>query len=112
MLPKLCIKYVVDFHTNSQSMDKFNIGYSTNSIPIVTERQYKLKLVKKFEAVIKRIRCKAFYFQQSDTRENSKNIFYDLTSDKTPLPAKHLEMFEKDLFKIEEKIKVSTVSKF
>ena len=67
-------------------MDKFNFGYSTNNIPIATERQYKLKLIKKIEAVIKRMRWKSFYFEKSDTHNNSKNIYYGLTSDKIPPP--------------------------
>ena len=91
-------------------MDKFNFGYSTNNIPIATERQYKLKLVEKIEAVIKRMRWKAFYFEQSDTHNNSKNIYYGLTSDKTPPPMKLLELFEKDLFKIVEKIKLRKIN--
>ena len=56
-------------------------------------------------AVIKRMRWKAFYLEQNDTRNNSKNIYYDLKSDKTPPPMKLLELFEKDLFKIAEKTK-------
>ena len=84
-------------------MDKFNFGYFTNNIPIATERQHKLKLVEKIKAVIKRMQLKAFYFEQGGTRNDSKNIYYDLTSDKTPPPMKLLELFEKDLFKIVEK---------
>ena len=81
-------------------MDKFNFGYSTNHILIATERQYKLKLAENFQAVIKRMRWKAFYFEQNDTCNNSKNIYYGLKSDKTPPPMKLLELFEKHLFKI------------
>ena len=101
----LCIKYVEHFQTNSQRMDKFNFGYSTNIIPIATERQYKLKLVKKIEAVKRRMRWKAFYFEHSDIHNNSKNIYYGLAIDKIPPPMKLLELFEKDLFKIVEKVK-------
>ena len=91
-------------------MDKFNFGYSTNNTPITTERQYKLTLVEKIEVVIKRMRWKAFYFEQNDTCNNSKNIYYGLISDKTPLPMKLLEMFEKDLCKIVEKTKFGKIN--
>ena len=91
-------------------MDKFNFGYSTNKIRIAAERQHKLKLAEKIEAVIKRMRWKAFYFEQSYTHNNSKNTYYGLTSDKTPPPIKLLELFEKDLFKIVEKIKFRRIS--
>ena len=84
-------------------MDKFNFGYSTNKIPITTERQFKLKLVEKIEAAIKRMRWKAFCFEQNDTGKNSKNTYYGLASVKTPPPMKLLELFEEDLFKIVEK---------
>ena len=110
VLSTLRIKYVEHFQTNSRRMDKFNFGYSPNNIPIATERQYKLKLVKKIEAVIKRMRWKVFYFEQSDTHNNSKNIYYGLTSDKTPPPTKLLELFERDLFKMVEKIKFRKIN--
>ena len=84
-------------------MDKFNFGYPTNNIPIATERQCKLKLVEKIELVMKRMRWKAFYFEKNGKRNNSKNIYYGLASDKTPPPMKLLQLFEKDLFKIVEK---------
>ena len=106
VLSAVRIKYVEHFQTNSQRMDKFNFGYSTNNIPIATERQYKFKLVEKIEAVIK----KPFYFEQSGTSSNSKNICYGLTSDKTPPPRKLLELFEKDLFEIVEKIKFCKIN--
>ena len=73
----------------------------------VFHQQYpysKLKLVEKIEAVMKRMRWKAFYFEQSGTHNNNKNIYYGLTSDKTPPPMKLLELFEKDLFKIVKKL--------
>ena len=105
VLSTLRIKYVGQFQTNSRRMDKFNFGYSNNNIPIATERQYKFKLVENIEALIKRMPWKAFYFEQSNTRKNSKNINYGLTSDKTPPPMKLLELFEKDLFKTVEKIR-------
>ena len=48
------------------------------------------------------MRWKAFYFEQSDTHNNSKNIYYGLKSYKTLPPMKLLELFEKNLFKIVE----------
>ena len=96
----LHIKNVEHFQTNSQRMNKFDFGYSTNNIFIATETQCKLKLFEKIEAVIKRIQWKTFYYEQGDTCNNSKNIYYGLTSDKTPPPMKLLELFDKDLFNI------------
>ena len=45
----LHIKYVENFQAVLHW--KHNFGFSTNSIPITTERQYKLKLVEKTETV-------------------------------------------------------------
>ena len=56
------------------------------------------------------MRWKAFYFEQSDTHNNPKNIYYGLTSDKTPPSMKLLELFEKDLFKMVEKIKFRKIN--
>ena len=46
------------------------------------------------------MRWKSFYFEQNDTRNNSKNIYYGLKNDKTPPPMKLLERFQKDILKL------------
>ena len=56
------------------------------------------------------MRWKVFYFEQSDTHNNSQNIYYGLTSDKTPSPTKLLELCERDLFKMVEKIKFRKIN--
>ena len=56
------------------------------------------------------MRWKAFYFEQSDTRNNSKNTYYGLTNDKTAPPMKLLGLLERDLFKIAEKIKFRKIN--
>ena len=52
----------------------------------------------------------AFYYGLSDTSNNIKNIYYGLTNDKTPPLMKLLELFEKDLLKIVEKIKFRKIN--
>ena len=59
----LHIKYFEHFEINSQRMDKFKFGYSINNVPITTERKYNSKVLEKIEAVIKRMRWKAFCFE-------------------------------------------------
>ena len=51
--------------------------------------------MEKIEAVIKRMRWKALFFEQHDADNHSKN-FFGLKSDKNPPPIKELESFEKD----------------
>ena len=41
------------------------------------------------------MRWKAFNSEQSDTRNNSVNIYYGFKSDKTPPPIEFLEQLEK-----------------
>ena len=74
----------------------------TKNIPIPTETQYKVQLIKKIEAVIKRMRWKAIYFDQE---VNSDKNIYGLKCDKCPPPVKALTSFEKDLFILTKKIK-------
>ena len=47
-------------------MERFNFGYSIKNIPIPTQRQYKLQLIDKIEAVIKRMRWKALYYKDNE----------------------------------------------
>ena len=53
-------------------MEKFKLGYSVKNIPTPTERQYKLQLMDKIEAVIKRMRRKAIFFNEKDDETNEK----------------------------------------
>ena len=78
--------------------------------PLTSERQYKLKLVEKIEAVIKRMRWKALYFDQNEERSNSSKNCFGLKSDKCPPANKLLDNFEKDLYQLVNKIKFKKVS--
>ena len=51
-------------------MEKSQSDYSYKSIPIPTEKNYKLQLMEKIELVIKRMRWKAhFYKERKDAKE-------------------------------------------
>ena len=47
-------------------MERINFGYSVKNIPSASEREYKLKLIEKIEAVIKRMRWKAIFFNEQN----------------------------------------------
>ena len=52
-------------------MEKSQSDYSYKSIPIPTEKNYKLQLMEKIELVIKRMRWKAhFYNEKKGVKEN------------------------------------------
>ena len=55
------------------------------------------------------MRWKALFYEQKDHKNNSKNTF-GFKSEKTPPPMKCLEAFEKDLYKIVEKIKFQKIN--
>ena len=70
-------------------MERINLKYSTKNIPIASERNYKMQLIDKIEAVIKRMRWKAIFFD--DTIENEENDSeneetFDTFGLKTPKP--------------------------
>ena len=80
-------------------MEKTNLHYSIKNIPIASERNYKMKLIEKIEAFIKRMRWKAIFFE-SDDEEEVKNENYGLKTDNTPQQVPELIDFEKELIDI------------
>ena len=88
-------------------MEKFNLGYSVKNIPTPTERQYKLQLMDKIKAVIKRMRWKAIFFNEKDDESNKKTSKskYGLKSNICPPPVKDLTKFEEELFELVNKLK-------
>ena len=85
--------------------------FRAKNIPIASERNYKMQLIDKIEAVIKRMRWKAIFFD--DTIENEENDSeneetFDTFGLKTPITPKQvpeLAEFEKDLIDIVRNIK-------
>ena len=101
----------VEHSTNSfiANMEKFNFGYSVKNIPIPSEREYKVQLTEKIEAVIRRMRWKATFFDGTD--ENVPNqVTYGLKSSKTPPVVKELTAFEEDLWKLVTRLKFRRVN--
>jgi len=47
-------------------MEKTNLHYSTKNIPIASNCEYTMKLIEKIEAVIRRMRWKAIFFEADD----------------------------------------------
>ena len=44
-------------------MEKIYFNYSLKNFPVPSRAPYKLRLIDKIESVIKRMRCKAHFFQ-------------------------------------------------
>jgi len=85
-------------------MEKTNLHYSKKNIPIASERDYKMKLIEKIEAVIKRMRWKAIFFE-NDSEEDAQNENYGLKTTNTPQQVPELVEFEKELIEIIPKLK-------
>ena len=92
------------------NMEKFNFGYSVKNIPIPSEREYKIQLTEKIEAVIKRMRWKAIHADGKTEETGTKRKTYGLRSTATPAAVKDLSAFENDLWKIVTKLQFRRVN--
>ena len=57
-------------------------------------------MIGKVENFIKRIRWKAFFYDNEDQRNNNNNSNFGFKSDKTPPQNEHLNAFEDDLYEM------------
>ena len=91
-------------------MERVNLGYSVKNIPTPSERTYKKQLVESIEAVIKRMRWKAIFFdpeQDATTRitEETQEIeTYGLKTARCPAQVNSMKKFEADLIHIADNI--------
>ena len=87
-------------------MERINFGYSVKNIPTPDERTYKLQLIEKTEAVIKRMRWKAIFHnpeiqqdpQFDDESECKEN--YGLKTARCPPQVVALKRIEEDLLNL------------
>ena len=76
------------------------------NIPIPDKDPYKLKLIEKIEAVIKRMRWKIYWHNNKDMEDKgSRKETFGFKSKNTPPPCHELEHFESDLLDLFESIK-------
>jgi len=79
-------------------MERTNLHYSTKNIPVASERNYKIQLLEKIEAVIKRMRWKAIFFDsENGNGDEIDKENYGLKTKNTPPHVKEMNAFEKDL---------------
>ena len=81
-----------------------NLGYSVKNIPYPDERNYKMKLLEQMESFMKRMRCKAIFFNSRKDTKIPEN--YGLKTTKCPEQVKELIQFENDLFQIVKDLKL------
>ena len=85
-------------------MEKINFNYSLKNIPVPSKSSYKLKLIDKIENVNKRMRLKAHFFINGNSKETKKEV-HGFNSKQDPSQIKELGMFEKDLLELVKSVK-------
>ena len=91
-------------------MERTNLNYSIKNIPIASERNYKMRLIEKIEAVIKRMRWKAIFFSEEDHTEEEDDEQQDhetfgFKTFNTPKQVPEPIEFENELIEIVKNIK-------
>lgn len=94
-------------------MEKINFGYSTKNVLFPSRQSYTKSLVGKTQCLIKRIRWKAFFFDNLQPDEVKTNSF-GFKTEKSPPQINELLYFENDMYSIVKNIqfKESRLSQF
>ena len=77
-------------------MDKFSLNYSTKNILIPSNSEYTKRLIEKVEDFIKRLRWRALFFLNPESKSDNKET-YGFKSPKSPPVIPQLKQFEEDL---------------
>ena len=98
-------------------MERKNYDYSLKNIPLPSKDAYKKRLVEKVEIFIKRMRWKAYFFDQNEenndeNKENPRSNInnYGFKSRNCPKQNKHLDKFEDDLLLMIKNIEFRNVN--
>ena len=81
-----------------------NFGYSVKNIPTPSQRTYKLQLIESIEALIKRMRWKAIFYNPNDppdtNEEGEAPQTFGLKTNRCPKQVPGMNKFEADLINI------------
>ena len=82
-------------------MEKVNFGYSLKNIPVHSNNLYLKTLIDKVSSFIKRIRWKAYFFDNPDQRKESRSgSNFGFKSDYSPPQSAALIPFENDMYEL------------
>ena len=84
----------------SHVMNRKNLGYSSKNIPIPSRSAYLKMLMEKVESFIKRMRWKAYFFDNKEPSNENKHENFGFRSSYTPPVNPHLTEFENDLYEL------------
>ena len=93
-------------------MEQKNLGYSMKNIPIPSKKEYLKRLIEKIESLIRRMRWKAYFFEnpgENASSDESDTGKYGLKSKQAPPPNERLNQFEDDLYEMVRSIQFRPV---
>ena len=90
-------------------MNKFNLNYSEKSIPIPSQDSFMKKMLSQTESFLRRLRWKAFFFDNPDIQTAEKETF-GFKSNNCPPIVKDLLNFEADFYLMISKIEFRRTS--
>ena len=96
-------------------MNRFSLGYYPKNVPVPSEKEYTLTLLEKTEELFKRMRWKAFFYNnRNETQQDYQTAkTYGLRTKKSPPSINELKGFENDLISLIKNIEYKkTRSKF
>lgn len=84
--------------------DVFNVDYSMKNIPISANDNYMIKIIDQTRNLLRRMRLKAYFFDNMDANRNEDTENYGFPSNFNPPPNKNLIPFENDMIKMVENL--------
>ena len=91
-------------------MEQVNFNYSLKNIPLPNKDTYQKNLIHKLETFIKRIRWKAFFFENKNEYTSEITTNFGFKSVKTPPKNDQLNQFESDLYGMAQNIEFKKVT--
>ena len=88
-------------------MEKINFGYSLKNIPIPAKQGYVKSFIDKTGKFLKRIRWKAYFFDNPADPNTERPQTFGFPSEKTPPPNKDLTAFENEMYNMIKNIHYS-----
>ena len=81
-------------------MEKYELNYSLKNIPCPNNTAYEKALISKTENFLKRMRWKAFFFENNDAPEDKSKQNFGFKTANTPPQNPELVEFEEGIYKI------------
>ena len=82
------------------NLQQLDFGYSLKNIPIASEQKYLKCLADKIGLFIRRIRWKAYFYDQGQRNDDKKRGNFGFKSMNTPPKNEYLKPFEDELYQL------------